>query len=110
MPRRRVEEKAAEDGDVFGQAGQEQHGHDRYVRIATERFDALQALASEVLVASRKLATESDVLERNRRAFAKAQHVLEKEESTAAERAAAAVRAVERQIAVYAGGTSKKWI
>ena len=102
MPRRRREESRGEDADVFGQAGQEHESRERYVRIAAERFDQLQALASEVLVASRKLATESEVLERNRRALAKAQHVLEKQESTAVEKASA-LRDVERQIAAYSG-------
>ena len=102
MPRSRAEETSDEGGDLFGQAGQDHERRERYVRIAAERFDQLQALASEVLVASRKLATESEVLERNRRALARAQHVLEKEESTEVEKVAA-LREVERQVAAYSG-------
>jgi len=100
MPRPQEQE---EDVDIFGAHGgaQEAGGRERTVRIAAGRFDQILSLTSEALVASRTLAMQGDVLERNRRAIGKALHVLEDADSNAAARAAA-LREIDRQTASFA--------
>ncbi|SNT14785.1 two-component system, chemotaxis family, sensor histidine kinase and response regulator WspE [Granulicella rosea] len=88
--------------DIFGSHSAQEHGsRERNVRIAAERFDQILSLTSEALVASRTLALQGDVLERNRRAIARALHVLEDGESTGAAKTAA-LREIDRQTAGFA--------
>jgi len=89
--------------DVFGQRSQQDSAtRERTVRIAADRFDQILSLASELLVASRKLATQGDILDRNRRAIARSQHLLEDTTTTPAARTAA-LREIDRQTASFAG-------
>jgi two-component system sensor histidine kinase and response regulator WspE len=89
--------------DIFGLravGSQDLGGRERNVRIAADRFDQILSLTSETLVASRTLALQGDVLERNRRAIVKALHVLEDVGTNAAARAAA-LKEIDRQAASF---------
>ncbi|MGA2218965.1 MAG: response regulator [Terracidiphilus sp.] len=90
-----------DDEDIFGQASsrhsvQDSAASERSVRIAAGRFDQILSLASETLVASRKLAAQSDVFERYQRAISRALRQLENPAATPATRAAAE-REIDRQ-------------
>ena len=90
-----------QDDDIFRQAStrqslQENAASERSVRIAAGRFDQILSLASETLVASRKLAAQSDVFERYQRAVARALRQIEEPTTTPATRAAAE-REIDRQ-------------
>jgi two-component system sensor histidine kinase and response regulator WspE len=104
-PLLREESEAEErDEDIFAQRGVEapRGGRERHVRINARRFDEILALASEGLVSSRRLAADSEVLERQRRSVNRALLALEDEGSIPeAEREAsraAALRELRRQI------------
>lgn len=90
-----------QDDDIFRQATsrhslQDSAASERSVRIGAGRFDQILSLASETLVASRKLAAQSDVFERYQRAIARALRQLEDTAATPATRAAAE-REIDRQ-------------
>jgi len=70
-------------------SSQDRAASERSVRIAADRFDQILSLASETLVASRKLAMQSDLFERNQRAVARFVHVLEDSSATDTARSAA---------------------
>jgi len=90
-----------QDDDIFGQGStrrslQDSAASERSVRIAAGRFDQILSLASETLVAARKLAAQSDVFERYQRAIARASRQLEDPAATPATRAMAE-REIDRQ-------------
>jgi two-component system sensor histidine kinase and response regulator WspE len=90
-----------QDDDIFGHASsrhsfEEGAASDRSVRIAAGRFDQILSLASETLVASRKLAAQSDVFERYQRTIARALRQLEDPAATLLTRVAAE-REIDRQ-------------
>jgi two-component system sensor histidine kinase and response regulator WspE len=95
-----------EDG-IFAQLSpQERASSERSVRIVAGRFDQILSLASETLVASRKLAAQSELFERYQRSIARALHNLEDPEATTAARAASE-REIDRQTTSLAAHISE---
>jgi len=88
------------DEDIFAHVAPQQRTEpERAVRIAADRFDQILSLASELLVASRKLATQGEALERDRRAILQSLHTFEDADNRAAR--IAFNRELERQLASF---------
>ena len=93
--------------DILGQiSSPDRAASERSVRIAADRFDQILSLASETLVASRKLAAQSDIFERNQRAVARVVHILEDTSATAMAHSNAQ-REIARQTAILAASISE---
>ena len=102
-PPRVQHEVESDEADIFsapapGKPGAP--GRDRYVRIAIARFDRVFALASETLVASRTLASQAGVFERQHRATVRALQAFEDAVPDPAQ--LSALRQLERQAAAFA--------
>jgi two-component system, chemotaxis family, sensor histidine kinase and response regulator WspE len=103
-PSRVLHEIESDEADIFSAPAPGQPAtpnRDRYVRVAISRFDRVFSLASETLVASRSLASQASVFERQHRATVRA---LQAFEDTAPSDPAqlSALRQLERQAAAFA--------
>lgn len=87
-------------------SSQDRAASERSVRISAERFDQILSLASETLVASRKLVMQSDLFERNQRAVAQFVHVMEDNSATDTARSAAQ-KEIARQTSILAAGITE---
>ena len=87
-------------------SSQDRAASERSVRISADRFDQILSLASETLVASRKLVMQSDLFERNQRAVAQFVHVMEDSSATDTARSAAQ-KEIARQTSILAAGITE---